>query len=255
MPASPISSQTAFEPTQMWWATLSASPPATREPAGANILFESFAPGTGDPLIRQNHDDRDAVAPGGPAADRAVAQENIGQVCVDLELDRAAIALAPGHRHSFSVRSMDGLPGIGQALGEVAELLADFNEIAKRDQPDFRICGHGTLVGEFRGDSCNCHALSTQSSEQQSQGRGASSSTLGIWLANHDVHVNQVAWQVGEASLVQLRGRWSLPAEQADGPPIEADESDRLGIVSAQSRQRIVWFTPPARDVRSPDPG
>ena len=56
--------------------------------------------------VVRNHDDRDAVAPGGPAADRAVTNENIGKLCVDLKLDRAAIALASGHRDSFRLHSM-----------------------------------------------------------------------------------------------------------------------------------------------------
>jgi len=54
LPVSPISSQTAFDPTQTWCATLSASPPSVRVPAGTNIFAGSFWPGTGEPQILQN---------------------------------------------------------------------------------------------------------------------------------------------------------------------------------------------------------
>ena len=54
-PASAISSQTAFEPTQMWWITRSASPPCEMEPAGTKTLAGSFSPGTREPQTLQNH--------------------------------------------------------------------------------------------------------------------------------------------------------------------------------------------------------
>ncbi len=54
----------AFEPTQMWWITLSASPPWVREPAGANIFVESFSPGTREPQTLQNQVCQSVPGPG-----------------------------------------------------------------------------------------------------------------------------------------------------------------------------------------------
>ena len=46
-------------------------------------------------LRNQNH--RDAVAPRGPATDRAVAHKDAREIRVNLELDRTAIAFPCGH--------------------------------------------------------------------------------------------------------------------------------------------------------------
>jgi hypothetical protein len=62
--------------------------------------------------VVRNHDDRDAVAFGRPAEDRAVTDENTGQVCVDLEFDRTAIALTLGHRRSSSAARLRPFVGV-----------------------------------------------------------------------------------------------------------------------------------------------
>ncbi len=47
-------SQWAFDPTHMWCAMVSASPPSEIVPAGTNIRDPSFTPGKAEPHTRQN---------------------------------------------------------------------------------------------------------------------------------------------------------------------------------------------------------
>ena len=48
-------------------------------------------------LVVRNHNHRDAVAPRGPATDRAVAHKDAREIRVDLELNRATIAFTSRH--------------------------------------------------------------------------------------------------------------------------------------------------------------
>lgn len=49
-----MTSQDAFDPTQMWCTTFSDSVPVDSAPAGTNIVLGEFTPGTGEPQTRQN---------------------------------------------------------------------------------------------------------------------------------------------------------------------------------------------------------
>lgn len=49
-----MTSQDAFDPTQMWCTTFIDSVPVDSAPAGTNIVLGEFTPGTGEPQTRQN---------------------------------------------------------------------------------------------------------------------------------------------------------------------------------------------------------
>lgn len=87
---------------------------------------------------------------------------------------------------------------------EVAVRRTQFNEITVGLKACLRIRRQRTLILHCRSDANKRGSLRPQTVKQQAQGRRADTSTLGIFLAKQDVHVDQLARQVRKARLAQL---------------------------------------------------
>lgn len=141
------------------------------------------------------------------------------------------------------------LNGSAESSDEIAIVLAAFPEVSEGAKPGLLVCPKRARVGDGSGQAYELDAFGSKLGEQMAKGSGPNSLPAGIGLADQDVHVDQVTWQVIETARGQLCWSGRPPAEEANGSCVEVDQRRGVRRVLPDSGESLFGVTPPYGNV------